>query len=88
MNATSNLSPPEIILPGGGVLEGVVILSQLVVVRPQPINLLLTVGVGVDQTHDGVLQLVIEGVTRIVGRVQIVIHGAVSEMQYKVSQGS
>ena len=61
------------------------ILSQLVVVRPQPVNLLLAVGVGVDQTHDGVLQLVVEGVTRIVSSIQIVIHGAVSEMQYKVS---
>ena len=81
-------SPPEIILPGGGVLEGVMILSQLVVVRSEPINLLLAVGVGVDQTHDGVLQLVIEGVTRIVSSIQVVIHGSVSEMQYKVSQGS
>ena len=63
-------------------------MSQLVVVRSQPVNLLLAVGVCIDQTHDGVLQLVVEGVTRIVGRVQIVIHGSVSEMQYKVSQGS
>ena len=55
------------------------ILSQLVVVRPQAVNLLLAVGVGVDQTHDGVLQLVIEGVARIVGGVQVVVHGSVSE---------
>ena len=43
-------------------------------VRPQPVNLPLPVVVGVDQTHDGVLQLVVEGVTRIVGGVQIVVH--------------
>ena len=57
------------------------ILSQLVVVSPQPVNLLLPVGVGIDQAHDGVLQLAVEGVTRIVGCVQVVVHGSVSEMQ-------
>ena len=50
------------------------ILPELVVVRPQPVNLPLPVVVGVDQTHDGVLQLVVEGVTRIVGGVQVVVH--------------
>ena len=55
------------------------ILPELVMVRPQPVNLPLPVVVGVDQAHDGVLQLVVEGVTGIVGGVQVVVHGSVSE---------
>ena len=65
---------PEIILPGGGALEGVVILSQLVVVGPQTVDLLLPLGVGVDQPHDGVPQLVVEGVAGIIGCIEVVVH--------------
>ena len=59
------------------------VLPELVVVCSQPVNLLLAVSVGGDQPHDGVLQLVVEGVARIVRGVQIVVHG--SEMQYNLT---
>ena len=65
---------PEIILPGGRALKGVVILSQLVVVGPQAVDLLLPLGVGVDQAHDGVPQLVVEGVAGIIGGIEVVVH--------------
>ena len=66
---------PQIVLPGGGVLEAVVILPELVVVRPQPVYLPLAVVVGVDEPHDRVLQLGVEGVAGVVRRVQVVVHG-------------
>ena len=72
---------PEIILPGGGALKGVVILSQLVVVSPQTVDLLLPLGVGVDQPHDGVPQLIVEGVTGIVGGIEVVVHPAACKIQ-------
>ena len=67
---------PEIVLPGGRALERVVILPQLVVVRPQTVDLLLPVGVGVDEPHDGVPQLVVEGVAGIIGGIEVVVHPA------------
>ena len=57
------------------------VLPELVVVCSQPVNLLLAVSVGGDQPHDGVLQLVVEGVARIVRGVQIVIHGSENAIQ-------
>ena len=45
------------------------ILSELIMVRSQSVYLLLPLGVGVDQPHDGVPQLVVEGVAGIVGSV-------------------
>ena len=50
------------------------ILSQLVVVSPQTVDLLLPLGVGVDQPHDGVPQLVVEGVAGIIGGIEVVVH--------------
>ena len=57
------------------------ILSQLVVVRPQTVDLLLPLGVGVDQPHDGVPQLVVEGVAGIVGGIEIVVHPAACKIK-------
>ena len=60
---------PEIIFSSCGVLKRVMILSQLVMVSSQTVYLLLPLGVGVDQPHDGVPQLVVEGVAGIVGSI-------------------
>ena len=57
------------------------ILSQLVVVRPQTVDLLLPLGVGVDQPHDGIPQLVVEGVAGIVGGIEIVVHPAACKIK-------
>ena len=66
---------PEVVLALHGVLEGIVVAPQLVVVAPQRVDLALAVVVGVEQGGQRVLQLRVEAPAVLERRLDLGLHG-------------